>query len=100
MHKIIHWQANKVSETLSGLNNENQRYVLFIYVRFHLVVRALCYVKWVELCEPFQSNHWQRQLKCFKKEFALWFLFSIQSSEYGATTVVKLSYTLTECGPL
>ena len=34
------------------------------------------------------------------KERALWYLFSIQFSDYGTTNVVKVSYSLPEPGPL
>ena len=44
----IIWQA---SETLAGLNNENRRYMLYVYSMrdLALVLQAVYYVMWVEL---------------------------------------------------
>ena len=59
-----------------------------------LIVCAWYYVMWEELSvKPFQksSNYWKPILKCYKGNRALWLLFSIQSSHYGAPTVAKVS---------
>ena len=37
------------------------------------------------------SNHMKRPLKCFKMDPHAWLLFNIQSSDYSATNVAKVS---------
>ena len=50
-----------------------------------IVAHAACVV-WVEL----GHSHFNASYHC---KHALWFLFSIQSSNYSATTVAKVSFT-------
>ena len=100
----INWRASKVSETLSGVYKfELVRYI-YIYVwRYvcHNSSACLVYVMWAELghCRflyvPAVSNvltngNGTGTNNVFKRNRALGFEFSIQSSVYGATTVAKV----------
>ena len=70
-------------------------------MRLHLLAQALRNMGGVK-CQPFlkHSNHWKQALKRFlKRSRALWCLFSIQSSDYGAASVLKVTYS-PERGPL
>ena len=66
------------------------------YVQDILVVQARCYIMCEEVSvKPF-SNHWKPNTKnVLKGNRALWSLFSSQSSDYGATTVAKVSLYFT-----
>ena len=53
-----------------------------------------------ELCQLFlkHSKHWKWALNVIKMKCVLWFLFSIQSADYGTTTVAKVrQFTLSFC---
>ena len=76
--------------------NRGFRYVrIYIYVPYvNLYAHARWYVMWEELSVDHflkHSNHLKRTLKCFKMDLCASLPFNIQSSDYGATNVAKVS---------
>ena len=100
MSSIHNWRASEASETLLGVYKfELVRYV-YIYIYVWRYVCHISSVMWAELGHshflyvPAVSNvvtngNGTGNLKCFKRNRALGFEFTIQSSVYCATTVAK-----------
>ena len=82
---------------IACIKNGVRWYKIYIYVAGRQpicacacsVVRNVGGVK----CGPLlkHSNHFKRTLKCFKMDPCAWLLFNIQSSDFGATNVAKVS---------
>ena len=70
---------------------------IFIYYVIPVVAWVLCNVGRVK-CQQFikHCNHWKQAQKTFFKND----LFGIQSSDYGAASAAKVTYSLPEYGPL
>ena len=111
---VSYWRTSEASETLSGVYKfELVRYI-YIYIYMYIYVwRYVChnssacyaYVIWAELghCHflyvPAVFGNGMGTKNVLKWNRALGFEFSIQSSVYSATTVVKVSLfsTWTRC---
>ena len=94
--RLCNWRA---SETLTGLNNGNQRYIYIYIVRethFSSAVLWLRNVGGVK-CQPFlrHSNHWKRAQKMIFKENGCF-----QFPEAVVTSTAKESLRSTERGSL
>ena len=57
---IHYWRASEASETLLGLTNGNQRYILYTFMYMvcatTLLVSSRCYIMWVELSVSHYEN--------------------------------------------